>query len=307
MKKLSAFLLCIIAIFTLLQPVSFAVPYVESSAAVSALKTGKVSTPKKPTGLKITTGKKSKQLKISWKKVSGASGYQVYRSTTGKSGSYKKIATLKSSVTGYTDKKLKSSKTYYYAVRAYKKSGSTKKYSSYAKINGSTKITKSFVVKKFNDAVKVCNEWVNFYCKYLDFGTYVTVKHPDGYDVYYYKVNHKTINTKSKLKKYLGNYFTKAICDQIVDSEYYMEVNGKLYIATTDVGDGVYISLPDTNAKIFSLTDKKCSADITKAYRGYGEVGIVYKDTATFTLVYKNGKWLFDQKDKWYRTLWLIN
>lgn len=44
---------------------------------------------------------------ISWKKVKGASGYEVYRSTK-KNGKYKKIKTIKKAGTvRFTDKKLK--------------------------------------------------------------------------------------------------------------------------------------------------------------------------------------------------------
>ena len=308
MKRLFALLLCIITMFSLIQPVSLAAETAgtKTFSAVSVLKTKAIEKPKKPSGLKITTNNKSKQLKISWKKVAGATGYQIYRSTTGKDGSYKKIATLKSKATSYTDKVLKSSKTYYYKVRSYKKSGKKTRYSDSAKINGSTKITNAFVVKKFNEAVKVCNEWVSFYCKYLDFETYITKKSNYGYDIEYYRVNHKTINTKKKLKKYLGNYFTSEICNPIINNEAYIEVNGKLYISTAAVGDGGYLSLGDTTGKITSLSDKRCSADITKNYRGYGAEGIANSIVERYTLVYKNGKWLFDQTDKWKRTLWLI-
>ena len=57
-----------------------------------------------------------------WSKVSGASGYYVYRKTG--SGSYKKIATVKGyKKVSYLDKSAKKGKTYTYMVKAY--SGST--------------------------------------------------------------------------------------------------------------------------------------------------------------------------------------
>ncbi len=67
----------------------------------------------------ITSG-----VKITWTKVSGASGYYVYRKTSG--GSFSKIATITSgSTVTYTDTKVKSKNatTYIYCVKAY--SGST--------------------------------------------------------------------------------------------------------------------------------------------------------------------------------------
>lgn len=71
------------------------------------------------------------KLKISWKKVSGVSGYKVYRSTSA-NGKYTRIKTLKGNKRFYyTDKKRSCGKTYYYKVIAYKKSKG-KKYDSSA-------------------------------------------------------------------------------------------------------------------------------------------------------------------------------
>ncbi|MCD7753053.1 MAG: fibronectin type III domain-containing protein, partial [Clostridiales bacterium] len=65
-------------------------------------------------------------VKVSWGKVTGASGYYVYRKTSG--GTFSKIATVTSgSTVSYTDKTAKSGTTYYYTVRAYK-GGTTSSY-----------------------------------------------------------------------------------------------------------------------------------------------------------------------------------
>ena len=58
-------------------------------------------------------------VKLSWSKVSGAQGYEVYRSTS-KYGTYKKVATVSGKT--YKNTGLTKGKTYYYKVRAYKKS-----------------------------------------------------------------------------------------------------------------------------------------------------------------------------------------
>ncbi len=66
----------------------------------------------------------SSGITVKWSKVSGASGYYVYRKTG--SGSYSRIATIKSgSTVSYTDTAVKSKNgtSYTYAVRVY--SGST--------------------------------------------------------------------------------------------------------------------------------------------------------------------------------------
>ena len=68
-------------------------------------------------------------VKVSWKKVAGANGYNVYRATS-KNGTYKRVATVKGgSRTSYTNTKLKSNKVYYYTVKAYRNVGSKKVYS----------------------------------------------------------------------------------------------------------------------------------------------------------------------------------
>ncbi|MCD7757624.1 MAG: S8 family serine peptidase [Clostridiales bacterium] len=62
----------------------------------------------------------SSGITVKWSKVTGASGYYVYRKTSG--GSYKKIATVKSgSTVSYSDTAVKSKNgtTYVYAIRPY--------------------------------------------------------------------------------------------------------------------------------------------------------------------------------------------
>lgn len=70
-----------------------------------------------------------KSVKLTWKKVKGASKYTVLRSTK-KSSGYKAIKTVKKNT--YTDTKASCGKTYYYKVTAVK--GSTKKTSKAVKI-----------------------------------------------------------------------------------------------------------------------------------------------------------------------------
>jgi hypothetical protein len=64
--------------------------------------------------------KKAKGLQVNWKKVTGASGYYVYRKVKG-STQWTRIAKISSAgVTSYCDKTVKSSKTYVYTVRSYR-------------------------------------------------------------------------------------------------------------------------------------------------------------------------------------------
>jgi|GEM_PF-3074279 len=82
---------------------------------------------------RITSLKKKSRtsIKISWSRISNATGYMIYQST-GKSWKCIKTVTQNTTVT-YTKKKLKKKKRYYYIVRPYKTRGNTLygPYSSY--------------------------------------------------------------------------------------------------------------------------------------------------------------------------------
>lgn len=86
----------------------------------------------KKTSVKLTAGKR--KASIRWSKVSGASGYQIYRSTK-KSRSYKRVKTLTSGKSvKYTNKKLKKGKRYYYKVRSYRTISGKKVYSGFSTV-----------------------------------------------------------------------------------------------------------------------------------------------------------------------------
>ncbi|MHB1454068.1 MAG: fibronectin type III domain-containing protein, partial [Saccharofermentanales bacterium] len=70
-------------------------------------------------------------IKISWPAVSGASGYELFRSTSS-AGTYTLIRTQ--TALYYTNTGLKTGTTYYYKVRAYRLVGTTKVYGGYSGI-----------------------------------------------------------------------------------------------------------------------------------------------------------------------------
>lgn len=82
---------------------------------------------------KITTFRKSLiGITVKWKKVTSASGYVVYRKTSG--GTWKKLATVKGAKKiSYTDKTAKRGKKYEYRIRVYKSVDGVKMYSAYSK------------------------------------------------------------------------------------------------------------------------------------------------------------------------------
>jgi len=99
--------------------------YYSSYAKITA-----ATAPAQVTNLKFTSTAKKTGV-VSYSKVSGVSGYQIYYSTS-KNGTYKKLATT--SNTKYTNKKFSSGKTYYVKVRAYTKVDGKTVYGAYSTI-----------------------------------------------------------------------------------------------------------------------------------------------------------------------------
>lgn len=99
-----------------------------SSSSTSAVKSIKVK-PLQVKGLKIE--KSCNSLKLSWAKQANITGYEVYSSSS-KSGTYSKIATV--TANSYKNAGLKLGTTRYYKVRAYKTVNGKKIFGSYSAI-----------------------------------------------------------------------------------------------------------------------------------------------------------------------------
>ena len=94
----------------------------------SAVKSAK-PVPATPGGVKAARVSGS-SIKVSWGKVSGASGYEVARATA-KTGKYTTVRTVTSgSAVSYTNTGLKKGTTYYFKVRAYRTVGGKRVYSA---------------------------------------------------------------------------------------------------------------------------------------------------------------------------------
>lgn len=87
-----------------------------------------------PKSLKVTGGNKL-TIAISYSKVTGAKGYQIYRAGKAK-GTFQLIQ--ETTKPGYADKETVAGTKYYYKVRAYKMVGGKKKYSSYTAIKSAS-------------------------------------------------------------------------------------------------------------------------------------------------------------------------
>lgn len=150
--------------------------------------TVKVST---PTSVKASASAYNK-VKFSWKKVSGATGYQVYQYNA-KTKKYTKIATVKS--TTYTKTKLTTGTKYSFKVRAYRTVKGKTVYSSYSKKVSATP-TLSKVSKLTAKSTKKSTAKLSW--KKVDGAT--------GYKVYQYNTKTKKYKKVATVKK---NTYTK--------------------------------------------------------------------------------------------------
>jgi len=188
----------------------------------TSVKSKKLTVPT-PMNVKLTNSS-ANSLKVSWTKVAGASGYEIYRATS-KSGTYKKIETITSGTTiSYTNKSLTNGKTYYYKVCAYKTVDASNKYSDYCSIQSKkVNLAKSAVTAtaKSKSSIKLSWKKVSGATKYEVYratsknGTYKKIKTTSSLiyintklksnKSYYYKV--KAVQTVSK-KTYKSAYST---------------------------------------------------------------------------------------------------
>lgn len=100
-------------------------------SAFSDIVSGQV-VPAKPTVEAVSADYQT--VRLTWKQITGANGYQVRRSDTA-DGTYKTVKTINSGSTlTYDDSKLTTGKTYYYKVRAYVKKDGKKIYGAYSDV-----------------------------------------------------------------------------------------------------------------------------------------------------------------------------
>lgn len=131
------------------------------------------------------------KIKITWKKVSGISGYDIYRSNSA-NGQYTKIRSVGPGVIGMINTKLVQGKTYYYKVCTFRTVEGQKFYSAYSnrvkvKMNGKP-ATPMLTVKK-KSATSTDLSWS-------------ISSQPDGFEVY---VKNKATDKFKKFATYKGN------------------------------------------------------------------------------------------------------
>ena len=95
-----------------------------------------------------------KKLKITWSKVNGADGYEIYRSKKKNSG-YEKIKTItKTGTTSCQIEKLKTGTAYYFKVRAYATVNGKKVYSEFSKIKSGRPVPKQIKLSSAKNVTK---------------------------------------------------------------------------------------------------------------------------------------------------------
>lgn len=113
-----------------------AVSYTWGKAALSNYDRSGVRGKAKLTAVSLTSVKNAGKntVKVSWKKVTGANGYRVYRSTS-KNGEYTSAGFIKKgSTVTFKDKKVPEGKTYYYKIRAYRIVNGKRVYGPYSAV-----------------------------------------------------------------------------------------------------------------------------------------------------------------------------
>nr|WP_078555894.1 hypothetical protein [Bacillus alkalicellulosilyticus] len=116
------------------------------------MKSGTKSTTVVDSALKTSSVRYDK-IKVSWSKVPGVHGYEIYRSTSS-TGTFSKVGTVTDGSTlTYTNTGVTTGKTYHYKVRAYRMVNGKKVYSPYIK----TKSGKAIPSKPSNVSAKKVN------------------------------------------------------------------------------------------------------------------------------------------------------
>jgi len=118
--------------------------------------TGVMAAPKTP-GKFNAYGTRYTSAKVKWSRAAGGSGYQIYRATS-RYGTYTKVKTT--TAYSYTNTGLVCGKTYYYKVRAYRKTASGTKYGSYTSVNAAKpRPAKPAGLKLYSGYRKVTLKW----------------------------------------------------------------------------------------------------------------------------------------------------
>lgn len=251
---------------------------------------------------KLSSAKNSASgVKVSWAKVTGAEGYNVYRKTG--SGDYKKIGTTAS--TAYTDKTAKSGTTYTYTVKAYKSktessynSGLSCKYLAAPKVE--TKLYTSSINLSW-DKISNAKEYAVYRkasgeSKYQKIATTTGTSYKDtnvkNNKTYYYQVkavNGKTVSSYKTVKQlFLSTPKLSSVKNTNVGVEFkWSKVSGadgyKVYRKS---GSGDYKLIATTKKTTFTDDTAKSGTAYTYTVKAYNENATSYYNKTGLSLRY---------------------
>ena len=194
-------------------------------------------------------GKKT-QVLLSWSTFFRGDGVQIYRSETGKKGSYQRIASVRGK-TSYRDTGLSANTIYYYKLRGFTKTDDGYAYTPYQKAVGATALTQSFLKKQLSAALTAAHQWMDTAMVRCKNGRAIvrTTETDEGLVTGTFReVNRGSIHSTAKLKRYLRRFFSRDLVDSFVDS-YYCDYNGGLYLLEGEAPDATYYVLSETTLK----------------------------------------------------------
>ncbi|MBR6314431.1 MAG: M15 family metallopeptidase [Clostridia bacterium] len=194
-------------------------------------------------------GKKT-QILLSWSTFFRGDGVQIYRSETGKKGSYQRIASVRGK-TSYRDTGLSANTIYYYKLRGFTKTDDGYAYTPYQKAVGATALTQSFLKKQLSTALTAAHQWMDTAMVRCKNGRAIvrTTETDEGLVTGTFReVNRGSIHSTAKLKRYLRRFFSRDLVDSFVDS-YYCDYNGGLYLLEGVAPDATYYVLSETTLK----------------------------------------------------------
>ncbi|MCI9063515.1 MAG: hypothetical protein HFJ17_02800 [Clostridia bacterium] len=250
---------------------------------------------------KSSANSSKKTITLNWQKVSGVTGYKIYKATS-KNGTYKHVKTIsKNKTTSYTDKKgIGVGNLYYYKIRVYKKRGSKTEYGQYSapkkqttgsrkqqmnkiklkpELSGVEELDKEYqkIIKKATKGKKTVYDKVQACYKYLE----ENMKHKDGYNCKHFAGTFagvmKTLGIRTV---YCAEGQTTSGSGWTAHTWVIMEVNDTKYIFDTSIDRHIKDSTKKTSFDRFFKTESERS----KKYK------LSFYHTYSFPVILSSGK-----------------
>jgi len=119
-----------------------------SSLSLNTGSSGIIASPVSPT-----------EIDLSWRNTGNASGYQIFRSDNGATGSFVLIASTPASVTSYANTGLMGSTQYCYEIRSFRTAGRNTTYSAYSNVECATTFAPPINAPSGVNVVPMPNGW----------------------------------------------------------------------------------------------------------------------------------------------------